>query len=177
MALAEAHRLDRPFRIAHPFDRYQHCARQKRQPHRGGEVGHGAVARADDDTRVGPPWVVIGDPTRYGGQVDVAEPVRVHPLGSTDPGVDLLQHRPRQPAAHPHRPTGPAGIAQMGESLAAERGADRGQQCGRGVEQGDRIGRLEGGHRISSSNSRRKPSGSLIGQECDPPGATSSRPW
>ena len=110
-------------------------------------MGERAVAGADEDRRVAPPGVLLGQPVGHGSQVDVAQAGGVDALRRADPGVDLPKQRPGQVPAGADRSGIDRRLAEMWERLTPQAGAERREQCGGRVEEGDRVGRLEVGQR------------------------------
>ena len=100
-----------------------------------------------NDGRVAAMRILLGQPAGDRAKIDIAQPGRVHPLGGTDPGVDLAEQRPGQVARRADGPAVDRRAAQMGEGFSAQGGGEGGDHGGGGVEQGDRVGRLQIGHR------------------------------
>jgi hypothetical protein len=82
--LAEAQRVARALRVTGAHHRDEHGAGQPRHLQWGGEVGERTVARAEQRGRVAAPRVTVGEPSGYGGEVDLAEPIWRDALGDAE---------------------------------------------------------------------------------------------
>ena len=186
-ALTEAQRVDRALRVAHARHRHQHGAGQPRHLQRRGEVGQGAIARPDERSRIAPPRVAVDQPVGDGGQVDLAEPVRVDALGRPDPGVDGAGPAPtagaRRPGPRPQpagrcRDAGTAHRAARRPGHRAARSRSRRAQRRRAAraQSSEQPDHGQAGHPSSPSTVSANRSASAYGHECVAPGTTTSRP-
>jgi hypothetical protein len=154
---AELQGVDGTLGVASTGDRNQHRAGQPGHLHRGGEVGERAVARADEDSGVGPGRDAVDQRSGDLTEIDVTEPGGVNALGGADARVELFEEGPREPPGGTDRQGRSGAVTQMRERLPAQ---GRGESCLEnrgGVEGRDDLRGLQGAHRRTAATRSAKP--------------------
>jgi hypothetical protein len=142
----ELQRLIRAIGVADMRDRHKYGVGQPGHLHRRSKMSQRAVAGPEQDGRVALLRVAIGERDRYGGQVHIAEPPRIDPLGGADSGVDAPQHRPRQTASGTYGKSGQDRVAEVREGLAIKGGDCRRVQNACRIEGRDHLPGVEIAH-------------------------------